>query len=136
MSRSTTRTALTTWFVAEMYNIIGSHIPGAAKMGFVARRALMSSRAAAASLVHLKVLVCFNSLYRGKAFSPSLEIKRLNDATQPASFCTCLSSVGTSSRSRAHIFAGLASIPRLDTMKPRSLPAGTLKTHFSGLSLI
>ena len=35
----------------------------------------------------------------------------------------------------ASTFTGLASIPRCLTMKPRSNPDGTPKTHFLGLSL-
>src|SRR5688572_1016423 len=35
----------------------------------------------------------------------------------------------------AAIFSGLASMPRSETMNPRSMPRGTPKTHFSGLSL-
>jgi hypothetical protein len=34
----------------------------------------------------------------------------------------------------AAIFSGLASMPRSETMNPRSMPRGTPKTHFSGLS--
>jgi hypothetical protein len=34
----------------------------------------------------------------------------------------------------AAIFSGLASMPCSETMNPRSMPRGTLKTHFSGLS--
>ena len=37
---------------------------------------------------------------------------------------------------KAQILVGFASIPLLETMKPRSFPAGTPKTHFSGLSLM
>lgn len=119
-----------------MYSIIDLHIPGTARIGFMARRALMSSRAAVASSVHLNVLVCFHILYKGSAFSPSHDMKRLKYATQLANFCTCLSSIGTSIRSKARISAGLASIPQQDTMKLRNLLAGTLKLHFSRLSLI
>jgi hypothetical protein len=36
----------------------------------------------------------------------------------------------------ASIFSWLASIPQSETMKPRSLPLGTPKTHFSGFNLI
>ena len=36
----------------------------------------------------------------------------------------------------AEIFSGLASMPRSETMKPSSMPLGTPKTHFSGLSLM
>jgi hypothetical protein len=34
----------------------------------------------------------------------------------------------------AAIFSGLASMPRSETMNPKSMPRGTPKTHFSGLS--
>ena len=34
------------------------------------------------------------------------------------------------------IFSGLASMPCLKTIKPSSIPLGTPKTHFSGLSLL
>jgi hypothetical protein len=34
------------------------------------------------------------------------------------------------------IFSRLASIPRHETRKPRSLPAVTLNTHFFGFSLV
>ena len=36
----------------------------------------------------------------------------------------------------AETFSRLASIPRSDTINPRSMPRGTPKTHFSGLSVI
>ena len=36
----------------------------------------------------------------------------------------------------ALILSGFASIPRLETRKPRSFPAGTPNTHFSGLSFM
>ena len=54
MSRLTTRTVLTTWLVAEMYNNLGSLGCGAAKIGLVARSVLISSRAALASGVHFE----------------------------------------------------------------------------------
>ena len=53
-------------------------------------------------------------------------MKRLKDATQPASFWTCLSSVGIASWDKARILAGLASIPLWETMNPSSFPAGTI----------
>jgi hypothetical protein len=34
------------------------------------------------------------------------------------------------------IFSGLASMPRSEMMKPKSMPQGTLKTYFSGFSLM
>jgi hypothetical protein len=36
----------------------------------------------------------------------------------------------------ARTLSGLALIPRWETKKLRSFPADTLKTHFSGLSLV
>ena len=36
----------------------------------------------------------------------------------------------------AEIFSGLALMPRLETMKLSGIPLGTLKTHFSRLSLM
>ena len=36
----------------------------------------------------------------------------------------------------AEIFSGLASMPHSKMMKPSSIPLGTLKMHFSGLSLM
>ena len=35
----------------------------------------------------------------------------------------------------AEIFSGLVSMPRLETIKPSSIPLGTPKMQFSGLSL-
>jgi hypothetical protein len=35
----------------------------------------------------------------------------------------------------AAIFSGLASVPHSEMMNPKSMPRGTLKTHFLGLSL-
>ena len=63
-------------------------------------------------------------------------MKRLKAATHPVIFCICLRSFGISNCDRARILAEFASIPLLETMKPRSFPAGTPKTHFSGLSLM
>src|SRR6266536_397498 len=76
------------------------------------------------------------SWYRGRAFSPSQLMKRLMDAKQPVNFWTSRSRVGFSILSMALILTGLHSMPRSETRKPRSWPAGTPKTHFSGLSLI
>ena len=38
-------------------------------------------------------------------------------------------------RSMSSTFSGFTSMPRLEMRKPRSFPAGTPNTHFSGLSL-
>ena len=122
--------------VAKMYNNIGSPMPGGAKIGLLPRRSFISSNPSMATSVHLKLSVRRSSLSNGNAFSPNLEINRLRDATQPASFWTCLRSVGIANCDKARILAGFASIPLLEMMKPSSFPAGTPKTHFSGLSLM
>ena len=119
-----------------MYNSIGSPMFGAARIGLVAKMAFISSNPAVAASVHSKCSVRRRRRWRGNAFSPKREIKRLRAATHPVNFCICLRSFGISSCDRARILAGFASIPLLDTMKPRSFPAGTPKTHFSGLSLM
>ena len=67
---------------------------------------------------------------------PSRLMKRLMDARQPVNFWTSRSRVGTSILSMALILTGLHSMPRSETRKPSSWPAGTPNTHFSGLSLI
>ena len=63
-------------------------------------------------------------------------MKRFREAKHPVNFWTSRSLVGIAILSMALIFIGLHSVPRLETRKPRSWPAGTPNTHFSGLSLI
>ena len=133
-SRSTTSTVLTTWCVADMYNNMGSPTFGAARIGLLPKRAFISSSPAVAASVHSKWSVHRSRRYSGSAFSPNREIKRLKAATHPASFWTCFWSVGIANCDKARILAGFASIPLLETMNPSSFPAGTPKTHFSGLS--
>mgnify|MGYP005829674527 CR=1 FL=1 len=135
-SRSMTSAALTTWFVPAMYNSIGLPIFGAIKTGLVAKSAFISSSLAVAASVHSKCSVRRRRRYKGSAFSPKREIKRLKAATHPVSFWICLRSVGIANCDRARIFARLASIPLLETMKPSNFLEGTPKTHFSGLSLM
>jgi hypothetical protein len=48
--------------------------------------------------------------------------------------CTPLKSLIGPILVMAVIFSGLASMPRSETMNPESMPQGTPKTHFSGLS--
>ena len=50
-------TALTTWCLAAIYSSIGSPTLGAAKIGFVAKMAFISSNPAAAASVHSKCSV-------------------------------------------------------------------------------
>jgi hypothetical protein len=48
--------------------------------------------------------------------------------------CTPFKSLIGSMLVMAAIFSGSASMPHSETMNPRSMPRGTPKTHFSGLS--
>jgi hypothetical protein len=48
--------------------------------------------------------------------------------------CTPFKSLISPMLVMAAIFSGLASMPRSEMMNPRSMPRGTPKTHFSGLS--
>ena len=119
-----------------MYNNMGSPTFVAARIGLLAKRAFISSSPAVAASVHSKWSVRRSRRYSGNAFSPNLEINRLKAATHSASFWTCLRSVGVANCDKAQILAGFASIPLLETLKPNSFPAGTPKTHFSGLILM
>ena len=105
-------------------------------MGLFASKVFISSSLAVPASVHTKWSVRQSRRYSGNAFSPNLEMKRLKAATHPASFWTCLRSVGVANCDKAQILAGFASIPLLETMNPSSFPAGTPKTHFSGLRLM
>jgi hypothetical protein len=67
-------------------------------------------------------------------FSPSLDMNLLKAAIHPVSLCTFFCDRGASILMMASIFSGLASIPWWLTMNPSNFPAGTPKTHFSGLS--
>ena len=134
--RLTMSTVLTTWFVAAMYYSMGSLVFGVVRTRFVAKCAFISSSPAVATSVHLKCWVRRRRRKRGSAFSPNREIKRLKVAMHPASFWICLRSVGIANCDRARIFAGFASIPLLEKMKPSNFSEGTPKTHFSGFSLM
>ena len=50
--------------------------------------------------------------------------------------CTPLRSLIGPMLVMAETFSGLASMPRSETMNPKSMPRGTPNTHFSGLSLM
>jgi hypothetical protein len=88
------------------------------------------------SLVQTKGLDFYSSLKNGRARSASLEINRLSAAKHPTSICTSLMRAGGRIASIVQIFSGLASIPRHETRKPRSLPVVTLNTHLSGFRLV
>ena len=70
----------------------------------------------------------------GGPFSPSRLTNRLRDAKHPANFCTSFRHFGRDMFWMAEILHGLASIPRLDTRKPSSFPAGTPKVHLVGFN--
>jgi hypothetical protein len=72
--------------------------------------------------------------YKGNPFSPRREMKRLRAARHPMTLCTPFKSFMGPMLVMAAIFSGLASMPHSETMKPRSMPRGTPKTHFLGLS--
>jgi hypothetical protein len=72
--------------------------------------------------------------YRGKPFSPRREMKRLRAARHPMTLCIPFKSLIGPMLVMAAIFSGLALMPCSETMNPRSMPRGTPKTHFLGLS--
>jgi hypothetical protein len=76
----------------------------------------------------------FRSLKKGRPFFPSLLTKRPRAAIMPVSFMMSFFPIGQFILWMASTLAGFVSMPRWLTMKPRSLPDGTPKTHFSGLS--
>ena len=119
-----------------MYSNIGSPMFGAARIGLLANKAFISSSPAVAATAHAKWSVRRSRRYNGNAFSPNLEIKRLRAAMHAVNFWICLRYVGVDNCDKTQILAGFASIPLLEMMKPSSFPAGTPKTHFSGLSLM
>src|SRR5437016_7772090 len=127
--RSTTIAVLTTCEVAAMYNSNGSSGMGGTNTGGLARNSLSLSKACCASGVHWNLSYFFRSLYKGIAHSPRQETKRLSAAMQPVSFCTSFSLVGEFILKMSLSFFGLTSMPRHDTMKPRSFPDGTPKTR-------
>jgi hypothetical protein len=67
-------------------------------------------------------------------FLRSREMKRLKAAKHPNTLWTPLRSRIRPIRSRAATFSGLASMPRWETMYPKSMPRGTPKTHFYGFN--
>ena len=63
-------------------------------------------------------------------------MKWLRAARHPITLCTPLRSRIGPMLVMAETFSVLASMPRSETMNPKSMPRGTPKTHFSGLSLM
>jgi hypothetical protein len=62
-------------------------------------------------------------------------MKRLRAARHPMTLHTPFKSAMGLMLVTAAIFSGSASMPRSETMNPKSMPRGTPKTRFSGLSL-
>ena len=127
---------LTTWVVVATYRSRGSAGRGGTRIVAVVSVLFRLSRASSASIDQVKRLAFLRSLYNGNAFSPSLEVKRLSAARQLVTFCTPLTSQIGPILATAETFLGLALMPRWEMMYPRSMPRGTPKTHFSGLSFI
>jgi hypothetical protein len=107
---------------------------GGTKMGALVRSAFKFPRASLALGVHVKRSAFLKRRYKGNPFSPRREMKRLRAARHPMTLCTPFKSLMGPMLVMAAIFSGLASMPHLETMNPRSMPRGTSKTHFSGLS--
>jgi len=99
-------------------------------------RALSLLRASWASGVQEKCLDFLSNLHRGSPFSPRREMKRLREARHPMTLCTPFRLRTGPMFAMAETFSRLASIPHSDIINPRSMPQGTPKTHFLGLSLI
>jgi hypothetical protein len=107
---------------------------GGFSTGGVVKNFFNASRASYASEVHWNLSTFLSNLLDGKPFSPSLDMNLLKAAMHPVSLCTFFCDRGASILMIASIFSGLASIPRWLTINPSNFPAGTPKTHFSGLS--
>jgi hypothetical protein len=103
-------------------------------MGAFVRSAFRFPRASSASGVQVKHLAFLKRRYKGRPLSPRREMKRLSAARHPVTLCTPFKSLMGPMLVMAAIFSGLASMPRSETMNPKSMPRGTPKTHFSGLS--
>src|SRR3954468_6441155 len=115
---------------------MGSDAIGAANIGAEERTLFNSCKAASAASSQKNLSAFFSSLYKGVAFSPRRLINQLTAATQPVNLYTSLRQVGLLMSSIALIFSGFTSMPLCEIMKPRSFPAGTPKTHFSGFNII
>jgi hypothetical protein len=96
---------------------------------------LRESSAFCALGVHVKWSYFFISLYSGRLHSPSRAMKRLRAARHPVTRYTPFRFLIGPMFMMVEIFSRLASMPRYDTTKPRSMPLRTPKTHFSSLAL-
>ena len=133
-SRSTTRTVLTTLVVAAIYRRRTSPSTGAVRTGGEVRKSLSSWNALEASSFHSNLSDFWRSLKKGRPVSPSQLMNLLKAAMHPVSFIRSFLLLGGFMNLMALTLVGLASIPRLLTMKPSSFSNGTPKTHLVELS--
>jgi hypothetical protein len=75
-----------------------------------------------------------SSLKKGRPFSPSYEIKRLNATTHPVSFWISLTFLGGCISRTGFTFDGLGRMLSWLMTFPSKIPDGTPKIHFFGLS--
>ena len=86
------------------------------------------------SSFHSNLLYFLRSLKKGRPLSPSRLMNLLKAAMHPVSFIGSFLLLGGFMYLMALTFMGLASMPRLLTMKPSSFPDGTPNTHLVRLS--
>jgi hypothetical protein len=133
---SVTSTMLITSIVAARYRNSVSPGSGATSTGREARYCFISWKAYFACSVHVNGPDLLINLKKERALSASLEMKRLRAASDPVNLCTSLSCAGGPHCFDCLDLVRFDSIPRCDTRNPRSFPAETPKTHFSGLSFM
>jgi hypothetical protein len=102
-------------------------------MGALVRNTFRFPRASLASGVQVKRSVFLKRRYRGRPLSPRHEMKRLRAARHPMTLCTPFKSLIGPMLVTTAIFFGLASMPRSETMNPRSMPRGILGVKFHAL---
>ena len=98
------------------------------------RKTLSCVNAASASFVQANFSDALSSLKKGSPFSPSRDINRLSVVMHPMSFYTSFMFLGGRISSTALTFDGFGRIPLRLTILPSSMPEGTPKMHFLGLS--
>ena len=106
----------------------------AVRTGGVVRKSLSCWKATAASSFHSNLSDLLRSLKKGRPLSPSRLMNLLKAAMHPVSFIGSFLLLGGFMYLMALTFMGLASMPRLLTMKPSSFPDGTPNTHLVGLN--
>jgi hypothetical protein len=102
-------------------------------MGAFVRSAFRFLRASSASGVQVKHSAFLKRRYRGRPLSPRREMKRLRATRHPVTLCTPFKSLMGPMLVMAAIFSGLASMPRLETMNPKSMPRGDPEDTLLGI---